>query len=87
MRAHERLQQRIARQPVRAMQPRAGRFAHRKQSRDVRLAIHVRHHAAALIMRRRHHGNRLLRDVNAVAQARFVNVRKPLDDEVRRLDA
>ena len=35
-------------------------------------------------MRRRHDRNRLLRDVNAVAQARLVDVRKPLDDEPRR---
>ena len=36
-------------------------------------------------MRRRHDGNRLFRDVNAIAQARFVNVRKPFDDEFRGL--
>ncbi len=36
-------------------------------------------------MRRRHDGNRLFRDVNAVAQARLVNVRKALDDELLRL--
>ncbi len=66
------------------MQARAGRLAHGEQARNVRLAVHVRHHAAALIMRRRHDRNRLFRDVYAMAQARLVDVRKAFDDEPRR---
>ncbi len=36
-------------------------------------------------MRRRHDGNRLLGDVDAVLQAGFVNVGKPVNDEFRGL--
>ena len=39
-------------------------------------AVHVRLHAAALVMRRRHDRDRLLRHVDAVAQAGLVNVRE-----------
>ena len=49
MRANQRLQQRIARQPVRAVQPGTGRFADGEQPGDVRPAVHIRHHAAALL--------------------------------------
>ena len=85
MGAHQRLQQRVARQPVRAVQSGAGRLAHRKQPRDVSGPVHVCHHAAALIMSRGHHGNGLLGDVDAVAQTGFVDVGKAIDDEPGRL--
>src|SRR4029077_5962425 len=40
--------------------------------------------AAALIMRRRHHRNRLLRHVDSKSQARFVNVRETFLNELWR---
>ena len=85
MGADQRFQQRIARQPVGAVQPRAGHLAHGVKPGDLRLAVHVRHHAAALVMRRRHDRDRLLGDVDAVAQAGLVDVRETVDDEPRRL--
>ena len=85
MRADQRFQQRIARQPVRAVQAGAGDFADGIKAGDLRLAIHIRQHAAALVMRRRHDRDRFLGDVDAVLQAGLVNVRKTFDDEARRL--
>ncbi len=67
------------------MQARAGHFAHRIKPRNVRLAIHIRHHAAALVMRRRDDGDRLFGDVNAIAKARLINVGEAVNDEPRRL--
>jgi subtilisin family serine protease len=50
MGADQRFQQRITRQPVRAVQTRAGHFPDRVKPGNVRLAVHVCDHAAALVM-------------------------------------
>ncbi len=76
MGADQRFQERIAGQAVGAVQAGAGHFAHGVESRNLRLPVHRRHHAAALIMRRRHDRNRLPGDVDAVFQAGGVNVGK-----------
>ena len=85
VRADQRFEQRVARQPVRPVQTRAGDLADRIKTGDFSFAIDVREHAAALIMRCRHNGDRLPGDVHAVAQAGLINVRKPFADELRRL--
>ena len=76
MRDHQPFEQRIAGQAIRAVQAGAADFADRVQSRQSRRAIDVRLHSAALIMRRRHDRDRLLRDVDAELQASLVNVRE-----------
>ena len=47
--------------------------------------VHIRFDPAALIMRRRHHWNRLLRHVDAKTKTRFVNVRKTFLQKFARL--
>ena len=64
------------------MQAGAGHFADRVKAGDFRFAVHVRDHAAALVMRRWHDRDRFLGDVNAVAQAGLVDVWEALDQEL-----
>ncbi len=85
MRHDQALEQRIARQAIRAVQSGAGHFADRVKSGQRRRAIHVGLDSAALIMRRRHHRDRLFRHVDAEPQTGFVNVREPFAQEFRRL--
>ena len=63
------------------MQPRAGHFAHSVQARQRRNTIDIGPHTPALIMSRRHHWNRMLRDVHAKFEALAIDVRKSINDE------
>src|SRR5947209_2298987 len=82
---HQTFEQRVTREPIRAMQSGAADFTDRVQSRQRGRAVHVGLDSTALIMRSRHDGDRLLRHVDAETQARLVNVRKTLAQELRRL--
>ena len=66
-RVNERLEQRVAGEPVRAVQPGAGDLADGVQAGEIRFAVSANPHAAALVMRRRHDRDRLLGDVHPVA--------------------
>ena len=85
MGAHERFEQGIARQAIGAVQPGAGHLADRIEAANVGLAINVRQHAAALVMGGGHHRDRLLGDVNAIAEAGLVDVWEAINDEPGRL--
>ena len=87
MREHDRFEQAVAREAVRAVKPRACDFADREKSGQRSRAICVGDHAAALVVRRGHDGNRLLRDVNSQRKTPLVNRRKMRADEIRRLVA
>ena len=83
-RKHERFQQRIARQPVRAVNARHADFARGVQPLDGGPAIDVRHHSAAGIVRRRDDGDRLRGDVELVTrQAGLVDMGKFRPDLLR----
>ncbi len=82
---HHAFQQRVARQPVGAVQPGAGDFADGKQARQVGAPGQVGQHAAAGEVRGGHHRNRLLGDVDAQLQAVRQDVRKVLVQELRAL--
>ena len=84
MRHDQPFEQRIARQPIRAMQPVAGHFADGIKAWQGRSAVHVRLDAAALIMRSRDHRNRLLRHIDPETETGFVNVRETLFQELGR---
>jgi hypothetical protein len=56
---HHAFQQRVAGQAVGAVQAGVGGFAHRVEARQVGAAVQVGDHAAAGVVRRRHHRNRL----------------------------
>ena len=83
MRDDQAFEQRIARQPIRAVQTGAGHFADRVKPGQTGRAVHVGLDSAALIMRRRHDRDRLLRHVDPEAQAGLVNVRETLLQELR----
>src|SRR5437763_638667 len=87
MPADERFEQRIAGEAVRAVQAGAGHFADGVEARDVRLPIHIRHHAAALIMRGGHDRNRFARDVYAVIETGLVDIRKTIANKSRKFVA
>ena len=84
MRANDGLEQRIARQPVRAVQAGAGHFTDGIEPRNLGFAVHVRHDAAALVVRRRNDRDGLPGDVDPVLEAGLVDVRKPLENKLRR---
>ncbi len=63
------LEQRGARQPVGAVQAGAGHLAHRVEPLDGAAAVLVHPHAAAGIVRGRHHRQQVARDVEAVLEA------------------
>src|SRR5688572_25229445 len=65
------------------MQPGAARLANRVQVPDVRATVEICMHTTARKMRRRHHRDRLARDVDAILEAAFVDRRKTLPNEVR----
>ena len=75
---HQSLEQRVGRQPVRAVQPGAGRFAGGKQPGQRRPAPHVGVDAAHHVVRRRADRNRIARDVDADLRAHRRDRRKPL---------
>ena len=77
------LQERIAGQPVGAVQPRAGGFADCVQARQVGSAGQIDDDAAAGVVRRRHHRNRLPAHVDAEFQAARQNGRKAGAEERR----
>ena len=85
MRHDQALEQRIARQAIRAVQTGAGHFADRVKTGQRRGPVHVGLDAAALIMRGRDHRDRLFRHVDPETQAGFVNVRETLPQELGRL--
>ena len=68
-REHHAFQQRVAGQAVGAVQAGAGGLADGVQARHVGAARQVGEHAAAGVVRRRHHRDRLARDVDAQLQA------------------
>ena len=86
VRDDDRLQERVAGQPVRAVDPGLGDLARGEQAGDRRLAVHRGDDAAALVVGGRHDRHRLLRHVEAELQALLVDVREPGADELRRRD-
>ena len=71
-------QKRVARQPIRAVQPGASGLAGDEQIAQIRARVAVGHDAAAKIMRRRHDRNRPLGDVDSQPRAFFANGRESL---------
>ena len=71
-------QQRIARQPIGAVQSRAARFADGVQTRQARLADLVRIHAADHVMRRGMNRDQILRQVDVELIAQLRQLRKAL---------
>ena len=82
---HQALEQRIARQPIGAMQSGERCFADRVEMIDVGPSADVAHHAAASVMRRRNDRDRLLCHVDAEFEALRVDRRKVLANEGSRL--
>jgi hypothetical protein len=74
---HQPLQQRIARQPIRPMHPRARRLPRRKQSRQRGPPMHVRPDPAHQIVRRRPHRNQVPRQLQPIPRQKRRNPRKP----------
>ena len=77
------LEQRVRREPVRAVQARVRALADRPEAGDRRAPVEVGRDAAADVVRGGDDGDRLRRDVDAVAQALGVDVGKVLLDEAR----
>ena len=75
-RQHEALEQRVAGEPVGAVQARTRHFANGVQPRQIGAAVDVHHDAAAGVVCRRHHRDRLPAHVDAHLQAGFENGRK-----------
>ena len=67
------------------MQSGASDLADAVKPGDLRFTIHVGQHPAALIVGRRDHRDRFLRDIDPELETSAVNIRKALDDEARRL--
>jgi len=65
----DRFQQRVAREPVRAVQAGARDFAHRPQLRHARAAIEIHRDAAHVVVRGAGHGNRFAMRIDAVFPA------------------
>ena len=63
------------------MQAGAGDFPHRIQTIDRGACLQIGEYTAATVVRRRHHGNRLARDIDAQCQAAFINGREMLAHE------
>ncbi|CAI8894767.1 hypothetical protein EMIT0194MI4_30490 [Pseudomonas sp. IT-194MI4] len=84
---NETFQQRVAGHAVGAMQAGEAGFTNRIQARHVGAAPLIDHHAAAGVVRRRHHRNRLFGDVDREFQAAFIDRREVRLDEVFRLVA
>ena len=78
-------EERVAGEPVRAVQPGAGDLADGIEPAQRRRPIFVRLHAAALVMRRRDDRDGLPRDVDPESEARLVDIGKALAHELRRL--
>ena len=68
--------ERVGRQTVRAVQPRAGTLAEDVQTLDGTLAIAVHRNSAAAVVRSRAYGNHVFRYVDADGQALLVDVRE-----------
>ena len=85
MREDKSFEERIAREAIRAVQPGASHLADRIESRQAGGAVHVGFDSAALIMRRRYDRDRLLRHIDPVTQAGFVNVRETFLQKFSRL--
>ena len=66
---HQRLEQRVTGQTIRAMQPRARNLPCGKQARDFSFAVDVRNHPTTLVVRCRNHGYRLASHIEAKLQA------------------
>ena len=82
---HQAFQQRVAGQPVGAVQAGVGGFADRIEAGQVGPAVQVGDDAAAGIVRGRHDRDRLLGDVDAEFQAALVDVGEMLLQELRGL--
>jgi hypothetical protein len=78
---HHTFEQGIAGQPVRAVQAGVGRLADGVEARQVAAAFEVADHAAAGVVRGRHHRNRLPGDVDAQLQATCVDGREVFLEE------
>src|SRR4051812_23826223 len=87
---HNPLEERVAREAIRAVYASAGYFACGVQTIDIGPAVQIRAHSAHGVVRRRMHGCRCGRDVDSVQQARFVDARKTRLDvltiEVREIE-
>ena len=70
------LEQRVAGQPIRAVQRRCRRPRPRRRGPGGRCGLQVGHHAAALVVRRRDDRDRLVGDVDAEMQARLIDGRE-----------
>ena len=81
---HQALEQRVAGQTVGAVQAGAAHLADREEPRHVGGAELIHQHAAAGVVRRWHHGDRLAGDVDAEALAAPGNGREVRLDELRR---
>ena len=71
---HHRLDERIARQTVAAVQTRAGALAHGIQTLDAGAGVEIHLDTATQIVRSRHHGDIFLGDVDAQVQAVLIDV-------------
>src|SRR5580700_2431873 len=69
------------------MESRHRHFAGGIEPLDRSTSVKVGHHAAAHVVRRRYHWNRLPRHINAEALAARVNVGESVANEIRRLVA
>src|SRR5436305_2151663 len=76
------LKERIAGETVGPVEPGTGHLSYCIQSRYIGFPVHIGQDSTTLIMSRRHYGNWLPRDINAVAQTCFVNIRESLANEI-----
>ena len=79
-------QEGIAGQPIGAVQTGAGDLADGIESRQTGCAVSVGLDPATLIMSRRHHRDRLFRNIDAKMQTGLVDVGKAFPQEFRRTD-
>ncbi len=79
----ERFEKGVAGQAVRSVKPRARHLATCKQAADGRATVMIGSGAPALIVRRGYDRNRLLRDVDSVAEAGLVDVGEVFADHLR----
>src|ERR1041385_861778 len=84
MSTHQRLEKRVARQPIRPVQPSTSDLTNREQPADFSLAVHIRADAAALIMRGRDDGDWFCGDIDSECETCLVNIGKALDDKACR---
>src|SRR5450756_3217134 len=83
VREDETLEERVGREPVRAVNAGARRLARRVQAGQAGPPVQIRHDTAGVVVLRRRHRDELLGEVDPVLEEALVDGREPAAQEVR----